>query len=127
VSSRDRHPQDDLSADPDPTRRTWLAAERTWLAWWRTALGASVAAIGIGGVLPEVVDERRSAYAVLGVAYAVLATAMFWVGAERHRRQADALRRGGHLSLGHRLVAGLSTAGMALAAATAVLVALTVA
>jgi uncharacterized membrane protein YidH (DUF202 family) len=52
----------------DVTRRTRLAAERTWLAWWRTALGASVAALGVGALLPQVLGGSRWPYAALLVA-----------------------------------------------------------
>jgi uncharacterized membrane protein YidH (DUF202 family) len=53
-NGRDAHnsavvaPQDGI----DPTRRTWLAAERTWLAWWRSGIAAAAAAIGVGRLVP---------------------------------------------------------------------------
>ncbi|MBA3261818.1 MAG: DUF202 domain-containing protein [Thermoleophilaceae bacterium] len=46
-------------ADDDVTRRTRLAAERTWLAWWRSGIAAATAAVGVGGVLPSLVDGAR--------------------------------------------------------------------
>jgi uncharacterized membrane protein YidH (DUF202 family) len=108
--------------DLDASRRTWLAAERTWLAWWRTALGTSVAAIGVGSVLPHAVGGRRWAYAALGIAYAALAIALFWAGAERQRRCEHALREGEYAGLDPRLVTAFTVSGIVLALTTAVLV-----
>ena len=108
--------------DLDASRRTWLAAERTWLAWWRTALGTTVAGVGVGGVLPHAVGGSRWAYAVLGVAYAGLAIALFWAGAQRQRRCEHALREGEYAGLDPRMVVAFTVSGIALALATAVLV-----
>jgi putative membrane protein len=112
----------DPASDLDASRRTWLAAERTWLAWWRTALGTAVAAIGVGSVLPHAVGGGRWAYAVLGVAYAALAVALFWAGAERQRRCEQALREGEYAGLDHRMVTAFTVSGIVLTLTTAVLV-----
>jgi uncharacterized membrane protein YidH (DUF202 family) len=45
--------------DRDPTRRTWLAAERTWLAWWRSGIAAAAAAIAVGRPMPELVGGSQ--------------------------------------------------------------------
>ena len=111
-----------MDSESDVTRRTWLAAERTWLAWWRTALGTTVAGIGVGGVLPNVTDATRWPFAVLGSGYAVLAVALFAIGARRWRMGEDALRRGGFNVLDARLVAALSAVGALLALVTLVVV-----
>jgi uncharacterized membrane protein YidH (DUF202 family) len=108
--------------DLDATRRTWLAAERTWLAWWRTALGTTVAAIGVGGVLPQALDVSRWAFAALGVAYAALAAGLFWAGWTRQRDVGDALSAGGFAYLDRRLVATFTASGVVLAVATGVLI-----
>ena len=50
----DTHPMSE--SDDDVTRRTRLAAERTWLAWWRSGIAAATAAVGVGGVVPQLVD-----------------------------------------------------------------------
>ena len=78
----------------DPSRRTMLAAERTWLAWWRSAIAAAAAAIAVGGVVPELVEDNRTAYIVLGAGYAVLALVTFVSGALRQVRVERALERG---------------------------------
>jgi putative membrane protein len=104
--------------DDDVTRRTRLAAERTWLAWWRSGIAAATAAVGIGGVVPQLVDAGRTAYAVLGVGYAALAAAMF-VGAAVRRRQVErALDRGGFADLGHSAVLALTLVATLLALGT---------
>jgi putative membrane protein len=105
----------------DVTRRTWLAAERTWLAWWRTALGAVVAGLGVGRVVPDLANLERWPFVALGAGYTVIAAVMFVVGAWRWRSTEDALRRGAFVALGRGMTAGLSAAGIVLAAATLVL------
>jgi putative membrane protein len=74
--------------DDDVTRRTRLAAERTWLAWWRSGIAAATAAVGVGGVVPSLVNGSRTPYVVLGAGYAVLAAVIF-VGAALRQRQVD--------------------------------------
>ena len=107
-----------MSEPDDVTRRTWLAAERTWLAWWRTALGASVAALGIGRVVPDLADLERWPFVVLGAGYAVIAVIIFAAGSWRWRSTEDALKRGEFSALDRRLTAGLSGAGIVFTLAT---------
>jgi uncharacterized membrane protein YidH (DUF202 family) len=111
-------------ADDDVTRRTWLAAERTWLAWWRTALGASVAALAVGGLAPELTEGVRWPWVVVGAGYALLAVAMFVAGMVRHRRTEAALAAGGFSRLNRRLADALAGSGALLAVATFVLIVL---
>jgi putative membrane protein len=106
----------------DAPRRTHLAAERTWLAWWRTGLAAAAGAIGIGRVLPELIDGPTWPYVVLGAGYGVLAFALMCAAAVRQRRVRDALRRGEFEELGDGWVLAFTGAGMALTAFTFVLV-----
>jgi uncharacterized membrane protein YidH (DUF202 family) len=106
----------------DVTRRTWLAAERTWLAWWRTALGATVAGLGVGRVVPDLADLERWPFMVLGAAYALLAAIIFAAGSWRWRSNDEALRRGGFHVLDRRLETALTAAGIVLAVATIALV-----
>jgi putative membrane protein len=121
-SSRD--PATDRATDPstDPSRRTWLAAERTWLAWWRTGLGSAAVAIGVGRLLPNLAGGAKWPYRLLGIGYAALAVAVLAIGAERQRRVAAALRRGGYEELSTPLVMWLTAAASLLAAITLVLV-----
>jgi putative membrane protein len=106
----------------DQARRTSMAAERTWLAWWRTALAASVGALGVGRLAPELLDVAAWPYAVLGCGYASLAIGLLIVGAQRQRELEHALRSGGHVPLRFRTVAVFTVGGVALAAMTVVLV-----
>src|SRR5829696_3340844 len=77
-------------------RRTRLAAERTWLAWWRSGIAAATASVAVGGVVPELVDDARIGYVVLGAGYALLATAVFVGAGLRERRLARSVEEGGY-------------------------------
>lgn len=106
----------------DVTRRTLLAAERTWLAWWRSGIAAATAAVAVGGVVPELVDDGRTAYIVLGAGYAVLAAGVFVLAAVRERQVSAALRRGRYAEVGERGVLTLTLAALVLAMATLVVI-----
>jgi uncharacterized membrane protein YidH (DUF202 family) len=110
------------SADSDITRRTRLAAERTWLAWWRSGIAAATAAVGIGGVVPGLVDGERTPYVVLGAGYAVLAAAVF-LGAGLRRIQVDrALDSGEYREIGQGAVLGMTAGALILALGTLVVI-----
>ena len=109
-------------ADDDVTRRTRLAAERTWLAWWRSAIAAATAAVGVGGVVPELVDGGHTAYAALGAGYAALAAAMFVGAALRRRAVARALERGGFADVSDNAVLALTLVATVLALGTLALI-----
>jgi uncharacterized membrane protein YidH (DUF202 family) len=105
-------------SDSDVTRRTRLAAERTWLAWWRSGVAAATAAVGVGGVVPELVDGSRTPYIVLGAGYALLAAVIF-VGAAVRRDQVNrALDAGGYRDVGELGVLALTLMATALALGT---------
>ena len=99
-----------------------MAAERTWLAWWRTALAASVGALGVGRLAPELLDVAAWPYAMLGCGYGALAVGLLLVGAQRQRELEHALRTGGHVPLRFRTVGVFTVGGVALALLTVVLV-----
>jgi uncharacterized membrane protein YidH (DUF202 family) len=69
----------------DATRRTRLANERTFLAWWRTALAAIGLAVAVGKILPELLDEERWPYAVLGSILSLLGVCVTATGWWRYR------------------------------------------
>jgi uncharacterized membrane protein YidH (DUF202 family) len=106
----------------DQARRTSMAAERTWLAWWRSALAASVGALGVGRLAPEVLDVASWPYVLLGCGYAALAVGLLVAGAQRQRELERALRSGGHRPLPFRTVGVFTVGGVALALMTIVLV-----
>jgi putative membrane protein len=110
-------------AEQDVTRRTLLAAERTWLAWWRSGIAAATASVAVGGVVPELVDDGRTAYVVLGCGYALLAAGVFAGAAVRRRRVQRALERGGWVGAGELGVLVLTVVAMALALGTLVVIA----
>jgi uncharacterized membrane protein YidH (DUF202 family) len=108
--------------DSDVTRRTRLAAERTWLAWWRSGIAAATAAVAVGGVVPELVEGGRTAYVVLGAGYAALAAGVFLGAALRRRQVERALARADYAPLGEGGVLILTSAAMALAVGTLVVI-----
>jgi uncharacterized membrane protein YidH (DUF202 family) len=99
-----------------------MAAERTWLAWWRSALAASVGALGVGRLAPELLGVAAWPYVLLGCGYAGLAIGLLLAGAQRQRRLEHALRTGGHVPLRFRTVGIFTVGGIALAMLTVVLV-----
>jgi putative membrane protein len=107
-----------VSADDDVTRRTRLAAERTWLAWWRSGIAAATAAVGVGGVVPSLVDGSRTPYEVLGAGYAILAAVIFVASALRQRQVGRALEAGRYEDVGEWGVLGLTLAATALTLGT---------
>ena len=112
-------------ATQQPTpRRTWLAAERTFLAWWRTGLAASVAALAVGRVLPDVVDGATWPFVVLGLGYGVIAAGIFVAGARRQREIEAGLSGQPFRPLGRAFTAGLSLSGFVLTTATLVVIAM---
>jgi putative membrane protein len=110
------------ASDLDQARRTSMAAERTWLAWWRTALAASVGALGVGRLAPELLAVAAWPYVLLGCGYATLAVGLLIVGAQRQRELEHALRTGGHVPLRFRTVGLFTLGGVAIALLTVVLV-----
>jgi uncharacterized membrane protein YidH (DUF202 family) len=114
---------DQLSpAELDQARRTSMAAERTWLAWWRSALAASVGALGVGRLAPEVLDVAAWPYVLLGCGYAALSVGLLIAGAQRQRELERALRSGEHRPLPFRTVGVFTVGGVVLALMTIVLV-----
>jgi uncharacterized membrane protein YidH (DUF202 family) len=109
-------------AELDQARRTSMAAERTWLAWWRTSLAATVGALGVGRLAPELLGGSSWPYVLLGCGYASLAIGLLIIGAQRQRELEHALRTGDHVPLRFRTVGVFSVAGVALAILTFVLV-----
>jgi putative membrane protein len=110
------------ASDLDQARRTSMAAERTWLAWWRTALAATVGALGVGRLAPDLLDVAAWPYVLLGCGYASLAVGLLIVGAQRQHELEHALQTGGHVPLRFRTVGLFTVGGVALALMTVVLV-----
>jgi putative membrane protein len=108
----------------DQARRTSMAAERTWLAWWRTALAATVGALGVGRLAPELLNVASWPYVLLGVGYGGMAIGLLVVGAKREKDLEDALATGRHVPLRFRTVGVFTVGGIALAMLTVVLVVL---
>lgn len=107
----------------DASRRTYLAEERTLLAWWRSGLAAFAVAIGVGRLLPALLDDTGTTpFVALGVAYAILGLAFVIFGSLRERAQARALAEGGFAPLARVAVTALTVYLSLLAVTTIVLV-----
>ena len=78
----------------DASRRTYLAEERTLLAWWRSGLAAFAVSVGVGRLLPALLDEDgQGAFIALGVAYALLGLGLVLFGSLRERARRKRSRR----------------------------------
>jgi inner membrane protein YidH len=109
----------------DATRRTQLAVERTQLAWWRTGLTALAVAIGIGRVVPELNDTKdKWPYVALGVAFALYAIAVVWIGGRRGQTAMRAVASRDPLKSFGAANLTLTIAGAVLGVATALLIVL---
>ena len=115
-------PRTPTPAAADVVQRTSMAAERTWLAWWRTALAATVGALGVGRLAPELLGVASWPYVVLGAGYGCLAVGMLVSGALRQRELQRALEGDSPAPLSFGLVAVYTVGGVLLALTTIVLV-----
>jgi putative membrane protein len=106
------------ASDTDVTRRTHLAAERTWLAWWRSGIACATAAVAVGGVVPDLIDESHTPYVILGAGYAAVAVGMFVAGGVRQRKVQEALERAEFADLSSGWIAVFSVVGAILALGT---------
>jgi putative membrane protein len=107
----------------DASRRTYLAEERTLLAWWRSGLAALAVALGVGRLLPALLDESsHTPFAALGVGYAILGFALVVYGSVRERAQSRALAEGRFATLPRAVVAGLTAYLSLLALGTTLLI-----
>ena len=113
----------DGPTDLDQDQRTSLAAERTWLAWWRTAITATVGALGVGRLAPELLDVASGPYIALGIAYPALAIAVVVFGAFRQKQLQRAQRARELSALSFTIVLVFTVGAVALAVMTVVLVA----
>lgn len=106
----------------DVVQRTSMAAERTWLAWWRTALAATVGALGVGRLAPELLHVASWPYVILGAGYAALAVGLLVLGARRQRELERAIDGGSQVPLSFHVVTLFTVGGVVLALTTIVLV-----
>ena len=108
----------------DATRRTHLANERTQLAWWRTGLTAVAVGVGLGRIVPALTDgDDHGLYAAIGIGYVVYGVAFVLAGTWRQRQVEVAVMDARFRRQDRVLVLGLTLVGVALALATAVLIA----
>lgn len=117
-----------MDDDPDRrefgegSRRTYLAAERTYLSWIRSGLAALAVAIGVGRLIPALLETDRAVFALLGVGYAVLGLGMMLYGGLRQRSVRRAIDRGRYVEVDQTVVLAISSLGVVLAVATILVV-----
>ena len=102
--------------------RTALAHERTYLAWWRTGLAGIAAGFGVGRVLPEVVGGTNWPYIALGAALASAGLAAMLYGIVHYRELQAALQEGREPRAGEGFLLALAVVGIAVGAASVLLV-----
>jgi putative membrane protein len=107
----------------DASRRTYLAEERTFLAWVRSGLGALGVSLGVGRLLPAVLDASPGPYVALGIGFGALGMFLFVFGAIRQRAVERALVGGAFAPLPKVAVLGLAVVGSLLSIGTLLLVA----
>ena len=110
----------------DATRRTRLANERTYLAWWRSGLTALAVSFAVGKIVPDLGDSSAASwpFEVVGAGFAVLGAAFIVYGYIRQRAVEHALQEGRYSPLDPTVAFALTAAGMVLAVATVVLLAI---
>ena len=106
----------------DASRRTHLAAERTLLAWWRSGLAAIAVALGVGRLLPALLETSSTPFIALGIGFAGLALAFIVYGTLRQRQVDNAVAEGSFRPLDGWFVLALTALMAILAAATIVLI-----
>ena len=105
-------PPQDREEEGGDAKRTDLSIERTQLAWVRTALAALAVAIGVGRIVPDLSNSQTTwPYALIGIAFALYAIALFWRGNTRGR---DAGSPHATLGSGTRMDFAIAFAGPAL-------------
>jgi len=107
----------------DPTRRTYLAAERTYLAWVRSGLAGFAVSLGVGRLLPSLVRGPSLPFVLLGIGFGLFGLLLIVFGSVRQRQVRRALEGGDFRAIDDRIVLALTVAGLALGLATLVLVA----
>jgi len=110
---------EDVAEFGDPSRRTYLAAERTLLAWWRTAFAAVAVALAVGRILPGIDHLPKVPFAILGAGWALLAAGFIVFGTQRQRRGHQAIRAGSFQHLDQRITTILAAYMLVLTIVTA--------
>ena len=105
----------------DPSRRTYLAAERTLLAWWRTSFAALGVALAVGRLLPDVAHLPKVPFLILGIGWGLLAGALIVFGTARDRQNHSAIRARTFAHLDRRVTAFLAAYMLALIVATSII------
>ena len=116
-------PPDDEPGLAGASRRTYFAAERTLLAWWRSGLAALAVALGVGRIVPALIDAPTAPFIALGIGFGVLALVFIVYGTTRQRMVERAMSAGGFRQLDRWMVISVTTLMVALTVVTIVLIA----
>lgn len=109
-----------LGVERDAAARLRLASERTYLAWARTGLTALAVGLGVAKVVPELTGEATLPYLTLGIGFGFLGAVLIAYGWWRQNEVDKAVADGDFAPLDPRASAALTLFGVALAAATLV-------
>jgi uncharacterized membrane protein YidH (DUF202 family) len=100
-----------------------LAAQRTQLAWWRTGLAALAVALGIGRLVPALLDPTHVwPFTVVGVGFGVYALLLFGYGTVQARSVRTSLEHGVDAPSREIVLFGLTAIGVVLIVATTALI-----
>ena len=116
-------PPDDEPGLAGASRRTYFAAERTLLAWWRSGLAALAVALGVGRIVPALIDAPTAPFIALGIGFGVLALAFIVYGTTRQHLVERAMSAGGFRSLDAWVVTSMAVLMVVLTIVTVVLIA----
>ena len=97
---------------------TLSAQERTLLAWWRAGLAALAVALGVGRLVPALLDVSAMPFVILGIGYGILGISFVAVGGGRDRTLRRHLAAGGFEPLDGRVVLLLTVGLLLLGVAT---------
>ena len=103
-------------------QRMRLLHERTYLAWWRTGLAGIAAGFGVGRVLPDVLGGQNWPYVALGTALAAAGLAAMVYGIVHYRELQAALGEEREPNTAEGFLLALAAIGIAVGAASVVLV-----
>ncbi len=113
-------PGADPGRDSAP-RRTYLAAERTYLAWLRTGLASIGIALAVGRLIPALINTSQTAFAFLGIGYAILGVFLVIYAAVNARRIRRALEEDRPLPSDWAVILTTTAGALVLAAMTMVM------
>ena len=100
-----------------------LALQRTQLAWWRTGLASLAVALGVGRLVPTLLEPTHVwPFTVVGVGFGVYAMLLFGYGTVAARSVRASLKHDVNSPRREIVQLGLTAIGVVLIAVTTVLI-----